>query len=118
MLPEFLSLLVYIATILPELVCLIAVVFLEFRGMVEEVCRERLIPLFTVISGYLSTNIASGRARNLNPAIVSAVVTLTVIVQPELSKLIEGSWLSQLGGHEVINEYPAFWLNLLVSPPN
>jgi hypothetical protein len=97
---------------------LIAVAFLELRGKAEEVCRENLAPLFTAISGYLATNIESGKLRNLNPAIVTAAIALTVIAQPELSKLIDGSRLSQLGGRETIDEYSAFWLNVLVPSPN
>ena len=115
-LPEIIRLLLDIATFSPELVRLIAIAFLELRGRAEDVCREHLTPLFAVISEYLTSNIESGRVRNLNPAIVTAAITLTVIVQPELSKLIEGSWLSQLGGREVINEYSAFWLNVLAPP--
>ncbi len=115
-LPEIIRLLLDIATFSPELVRLIAIAFLELRGRAEDVCREHLTPLFAVISEYLTSNIESGRVRNLNPAIVTAAITLTVIVQPELSKLIEGSWLSQLGGREVINEYSAFWLNVLEPP--
>ena len=115
-LPEIIRLLLDIATFSPELVRLIAIAFLELRGRAEDVCREHLTPLFAVISEYLTSNIESGRVRNLNPAIVTAAITLAVIVQPELSKLIEGSWLSQLGGREVINEYSAFWLNVLEPP--
>ncbi len=117
-LPEIISLLVDIATFSPELVRLIAVAFLELRGRAEEVCREHLTPLFTVISGYLATNIENGRVRNLNPTIVTAAIALTVIVQPELSKLIDSSRLSRLGGREAIDEYTAFWLNVLIPSPN
>jgi len=117
-LPQIISLLVDVATFSPELVRLIAVAFLELRGKAEEVCRENLAPLFTAISGYLATNIESGKLRNLNPAIVTAAIALTVIAQPELSKLIDGSRLSQLGGRETIDEYSAFWLNVLVPSPN
>lgn len=117
-LPEIISLLVDIATLSPELVRLIAVAFLELRGRAEEVCREHLTPLFAAISGYLTRNIENGRVRNLNPAIVTAAIALTVIVQPELSKLVDGSRLSKLGGREAIDEYSAFWLNVLVPSPN
>lgn len=117
-LPEIISLLVDIATFSPELVRLIAVAFLELRGRAEDVCREHLTPLFAAISGYLTANIETGKVRNLNPAIVTAAIALTVIVQPELSKLVEGSHLSRLGGREAIDEYSTFWLNVLVPTSN
>jgi AcrR family transcriptional regulator len=113
-LPEIISLLVDIATFSPELVRMIAVAFLELRGRAEEVCRDHLTPLFTTISQYLSANIESGKVRNLNPAIVTVALALTVIVQPELSKLIEGVPLSRLAGRDAIDEYSTFWLNVLV----
>jgi AcrR family transcriptional regulator len=113
-LPELVCLLVDVATFSPELVRLIAVALLELRGPAVAVCREHLTPLFSAISDYLTRNIETGKVRNLNPAIVAAAIALTVIAQPELSKLVEGSPLSQLDGREAINEYSAFWLNVLV----
>ena len=117
-LPEIVSLLVDVATFSPELVRLIAVALLELRGPAEEVCREHLTPLFAAISGYLTENIESGRVRNLNPAIATLAIALTVIAQPELSKLVGGNPLSQLGGREAISEYSAFWLAALVPASN
>jgi AcrR family transcriptional regulator len=113
-LPELVCLLVDVATFSPELVRLIAVALLELRGPAVAVCREHLTPLFSAISDYLVRNIESGKVRNLNPAIVTAAIALTVIAQPELSKLVDGSPLSQLDGREAISEYSAFWLNVLV----
>jgi AcrR family transcriptional regulator len=117
MLPEIISMLVDIATFSPELIRLIAVSLLELHGRAEAVCRDNLTPLFTAISHYLSQNIESGRVRNLNPSIVTAAIALTVIAQPEFCRLIKGSELSQLGGREVIDEYTAFWLEVLVRRP-
>lgn len=116
-LPEIISLLLDIATLSPELVRLIAVAFLELRGRAEEVCREHLTPLFGAICGYLATNIESGKVRNLNPAIVTAAIALSVIAQPELSKLVDGTKLSELGGREAIGQFSEFWLDVLVPAP-
>lgn len=82
-LPEIISLLADIATFSPEIVRLIAVAFLELRGKAEDVCREHLTPLFASICGYLSANIEGGKLRNLNPAIVTVAIALTVIAQPD-----------------------------------
>lgn len=117
-LPEIVCLLVDVATFSPELVRLIAVALLELRGPAVAVCREHLTPLFSAISDYLAKNIENGKVRNLNPSIVTAAIALTVIAQPELSKLVDGSPLSQLDGREAINEYSAFWLDVLVPAAN
>jgi AcrR family transcriptional regulator len=117
-LPEIVCLLVDVATFSPELVRLIAVALLELRGPAVAVCREHLTPLFSAISDYLAKNIENGKVRNLNPSIVTAAIALTVIAQPELSKLVEGSPLSHLDGREAINEYSAFWLDVLVPAAN
>ncbi len=114
MLPQLISLLVDIATYSPEILRLVAVALLELRGKAEDVCRENLTPLFGAISAYLSKNIETGTVRNLNPSIVAAAIALTVVVQPELSKLIDGNGLSHLGSREAINEYSSFWLDVLV----
>ncbi len=114
MLPQLIGVLVDIATYSPEMIRLMAVALLELRGKAEDLCRENLTPLFAAISAYLSKNIESGTVRNLNPAIVAAAIALTVVVQPELSKLIDGNGLSHLGSRETIDEYSSFWLNVLV----
>jgi AcrR family transcriptional regulator len=115
-LPQILSLLVDMATFSPELTKLIAVAFLELHGKAEDVCFEYLTPLFTEISRFLTTNMEKGRLRDLNPEIVTVAMALTAIAQPELSKLIGGSTLSQMGGRESIDEYSRFWLKVLMPP--
>jgi AcrR family transcriptional regulator len=114
MLSQILSLLVDIATLSPELTKLVAVAFTEIHGKAEDVCFAHLTPLFTAIAAYLSRNMEAGNLRNLNPAIVTAAMALTVLVQPELSRLIAGSALSRMGGRESIDEYSRFWLKVLV----
>ena len=118
MLPEVISTLVDIATFSPELVRLIAVSLLELRGRAEQICRENLTPLFTAIFDYMSRDIESGMIRNLNPAIVTSAILLTVIAQPELSRLIEESGLWQASGRKAIDEYSAFWLDVLEPQQN
>jgi AcrR family transcriptional regulator len=116
-LPRVLSLLIDAANFSPELVRMIAVAFLEVRGRAEEACREHLTPLFTAIAGYLEANIELGRVRNLNPAIMTAGIALTVFAQPELSKLIEGCRLSKLDTRQAVEAYSAFWLGALLPSP-
>jgi len=117
MLPQILSLLVDMATFSPELMRLVGVAVLELHGKAEDVCFEHLAPLFAAIASYLTTNMENGKLRTLNPVIVTAAMALTVIAQPELSKLIPGSTLSRMGGREAIDEYSTFWLNVLAPSP-
>jgi len=116
--PEIICFLVDVVTYSPELMRLIAVALLELHGPAEEVCRENLTPIFKTISDYLNRNMESGKVRRLNPAIVTAALTLTVIVQPELSKIVDGNPLSKLIGREAINEYSDFWLKVLMPSSN
>ena len=116
-LPRILSLLIDTATFSPDLVRMIAVAFLEVRGRAEEACREHLTPLFTSIASYLEANIQLGRVRNLNPAIMTAGIALTVFAQPELSNLIDGCRLSKLDSRQAVEAYSAFWLGALVPSP-
>jgi AcrR family transcriptional regulator len=117
MLEQIVSLLVDIATFSPELVRLIAVAFIELPGKAEDVCYGHLAPLFTEIAGYLTTNMQNGKLRNFNPAIVTTAIALTVIAQPEVSKLIAGSRLSRQGAREAISEYATFWQKVLAPLP-
>jgi AcrR family transcriptional regulator len=116
-LPRVLSLLIDTATFSPDLVRMIAVAFLEVRGRAEEACREHLTPLFTAISRYLETNIEQGKVRNLNPAIMTAGIALTVFAQPELSNLIDGCRLSKMDSRQAVEAYSAFWLGALLPSP-
>lgn len=111
-----LSLLVDIAIYSPELMRLVASAFLEVRGKAEEVCYGHLTPLFTAITNYLISNMENGKLQGLNPRIVTAAMALTAIAQPELSNLIGGGRASQLSGRELVEEYLAFWLKVLVPP--
>ena len=117
MLPQILSLLVDMATFSPEFMRLVGVAVLELHGKAEDVCVGHLAPLFAAITSYLTTNMEIGKLRTLNPVIVTAAMALTVIAQPELSKLIPGSTLSRMGGREAIDEYSTFWLNVLAPSP-
>jgi AcrR family transcriptional regulator len=117
MLEQVLSLLVDMATFSPELVRLIGVAYLELHGRAEEVCYQHLAPLFSAISGYLTTNMENGKLRNLNPAMVTTAMALTAIAQPEVSKLIAGSTHSRTRGRDAIDEYSSFWLKVLVPSP-
>lgn len=117
MLPEIVSVFVDIATFSPELVRLIAVALLELRAKGEAVCRENLTPLFSAITNYLSRTIESGKMRNLDPAIVTAAIALTVIAHPEISKLIEGQQPAPLRSREAISAYSNFWIDVLLPVP-
>ena len=112
--PRILNILIDTATFSPELVRLVAVALLEVHGKAEEVCRQHLTPLFTAISSYLHKNVESGDIRNLNPAITTLGMALTVLAQPELSKLIDGCHVSRMDLRDVLETYTQFWLGALL----
>ena len=113
-LPRIMNVLVDTATFSPELIRLIAIAVLEVHGKAEDVCREHITPLFTMITHYLSNNIEAGTIRNLNPVIVTLGMALSVLAQPEISKLIEGCHLSRLDLRQVVDTYTEFWLGALM----
>ena len=112
--PRILNVLIDTATFSPELVRLIAVALLEVHGKAEEVCRQHLTPVFNAISAYLHQNIEAGAIRNLNPAITTLGLVLTVLAQPELSKLVDGCSLTKLDLRDVLDTYTQFWLGALL----
>ncbi len=118
MLPEIISVLVDVVALSPDLMRLIAVALLELRGRAETMCRENLSPLFTAITRYLTRTIESGQIRNVDPAMVTAAIALTVIAQPELARLIEGNAPAPRGVREAIDTYSSFWMNVLIPAPS
>lgn len=113
-LPRIVNALVDTATFSPELARLVAIALLEVRGKAEDVCRGHISPLFATITNYLQSNIDAGYIRNLNPAIVTVGIALTVFAQPELSKLIEGCHLSKMDSRQAVEAYSQFWLAALL----
>ena len=113
-LPRIVSLLVDISTFSPELLKLVGVAVIELRGKYQEMCYRLLAPLLTAITTYLKLNIESGKLRNLNPAIVTAAMALSIIAQPELSRFIAGCDLSAMNGREALEEFSSFWIKILI----
>lgn len=113
-LPRIMNVLVDTATFSPELVRLVAIAVLEVHGKAEDVCRQHMTPLFAMITGYLRSNIEAGTIRNLNPAIMTIGMALSVLAQPEMSKLIEGCHLSRLDLRQAVDTYTEFWLGALL----
>lgn len=113
-LPKIVSLLVDISTFSPELLKLVGVAVIELRGKYQELCCRLLAPLLTGITTYLKLNVDSGRLRDLNPAIVTAAMALTIVAQPELSRFIEGCELSAMSGREALEEFSSFWIKILI----
>jgi AcrR family transcriptional regulator len=113
-LPQIVSTFADAANFSPELLRLIAIAFLEIRGRAEEICREHLTPLLTVIANYIEGQVVSGNVRQLDPVIMTTAIALTVMAQPELSKVLEGCRLSKLGSRNAVDQYTSFWLKVLV----
>lgn len=116
-LPRMMNLLMDTATLSPELVRLVAIALLEVRGKAEEVCRAHMSPLFAAITNDLQQNVETGCIRNLNPAIGTWGIALTVFAQPELSRLVEGCRLSSMDRREAVETYSQFWLGALLPAP-
>jgi len=113
-LPQILGLIVDTVSFKPELLCRIAVALIELRWKAETICNKHLSPIFAAFRQYLATNIESGRIRNLDPGMVTAALGMTVLVHPELSRLISGEPPAHNDTREAIRAYSKFWLDVLV----
>src|SRR3569833_167392 len=116
--PRILNILIDTATFSPELVRLVAIALLEVHGKAEDVCRQHLGPLFNLLAGYFRNNIESGAIRELNPAIASYAIALTLMALPDLSSLMEGCELSTMNLREVADAYSQFWIGALTPTPD
>ncbi len=116
-LPRMFSLLVDTITFKPELLCLIAVALIELRWKAAAICNEHFSPIFSAFNHYLVTNIENGRIRNLDPGMITSALAMTVMVHPELSRLLSGGPPPHSDSREAIRAYTKFWLDILVLPP-
>lgn len=113
-LPQIFALLVDTAILRPELLRLIAVAFIELRWKAAAVCSEYLSPIFSAVNRYLARNIEDGKLRNVDPSLLTAALATSVMVHPELTKLIAGAPPPYSDSREAIQVYTRFWLDVLV----
>lgn len=113
-LPQIFAQLVDAAILRPELLRLIAVAFIELRWKAAAVCSEYLSPIFSAVNGYLARNIENGRLRSVDPSLLTAALASSVMVHPELTKLIAGAPPPYSDSREAIQVYTKFWLDVLV----
>jgi AcrR family transcriptional regulator len=112
-LPRVLALLVETVTFKPQLLCLIAVALIELRWKAESICQQHLSPAFAAFSRYLARNIETGRIRNLDPRMITSALAMTVIVDPDLSRLISGAPPPHPDSRDAVRAYTKFWLDIL-----
>jgi AcrR family transcriptional regulator len=112
-LPQILALLVDTVTFRPQILALIVVALIEHRGKAQAVCHEHLSPIFSEFNSYLTRNIEAGRIRDLDPRMITSALAVTVMVQPEISRLITGMLPPQTDVRAVVRAYTKFWLDVL-----
>lgn len=113
-LPQILGVLVDTVTFKPELLCLLAVALIELRWKAEAICHEHLSPVISAFGRYLSVNIENGKIRNLDPSMITAALGMTLLIHPELSRLIRGGPPPHTDNREAVRAYTKFWLDILV----
>lgn len=112
-LPQVLALLVETVTFKPQLLCLIAVALIELRWKAESICQQHLSPAFASFTRYLARNIETGRIRNLDPRMITSALAMTVIVDPDLSRLVSGAPPPHPDSRDAVRAYTKFWLDIL-----
>jgi AcrR family transcriptional regulator len=112
-LPQIFTLLVETVTFRPQLLCLIAVALIELRWKAESICQEYLSPVFAAFVHYLSRSIENGKIRNLDPRMIISALAMTVIVHPELCRMISGTPPPHSDSREAVRAYTKFWLDIL-----
>jgi len=111
-LPRILELFADTVNYRPELIGLAAVAFLEMHPKGEAFIEERLSPALTAISQYLERCIKEGKIRTLDPATMTAALTMTALTYEGISRLIDKQ--KPLINRMVRNRVHAqFWLDML-----
>lgn len=113
-LPKIIEMLADTVNYRPELLCLIAVAFVELRTKADEFCREQLSPVFSAIHHYLEINIRSGKIRDLDSTMLTSTVIMTVLAHPGIYNLIDGNKPVYSNSLNVHRAYASFFLALIV----
>lgn len=116
-LPKIIDLLTDISNYKPDLLQMISVAFLELHWKAEQFGNEYLSPLLSEISRYLDTNIKNGTIHGSEPTILTAALTMTTLIHPEIFKLINGGQAIYRSSQDAAHAYAEFWLNLLSKQP-
>lgn len=116
-LPKIIDLLTDISTYKPELLQLITVAFLELHWKAERFGNEYLSPILSGISRYLEVTITDGKIRGSDPIILTAALTMTTLIHPEISRLINGRQPLYRNSQDAAHAYAEFWLGLLSIQP-
>jgi AcrR family transcriptional regulator len=111
-LPKILELLSDTASFRPELLRLIAIVFLEMHPKAESFFQERLSPALSAISHYLEMSIKSGKLRDLDTSILTTALMMTTLTYAEISRLI-GKDKPLVNYNERNLAHARFWLDML-----
>jgi hypothetical protein len=112
-LPKIIEFIADIRNYSPELLRLVAVALLEMHWKADIFCDECLSPTFSAIGRYLAMNVQNGKARNLDPTMVTAALTTMVLVHPWLARLIDGGKTSYSDDQDADRAYTRFWLDVL-----
>jgi AcrR family transcriptional regulator len=116
-LPKIIDLLTDISNYQPELLQLISLAFLELHWKAEQFGNEYLSPILSEISRYLDMNIKNGSIHGSDPTILTAALTMTTLIHPEMSRLIRGGQPVYRSSQHAADAYAEFWLNLLSKQP-
>jgi hypothetical protein len=92
------------------------VALIELRWKAESICHEHLSPIFGAFNRYLAKNIENGKIRNLDSRMVTSALAMTIMVHPELSRLITGTPPPHSDSRDAVRAYTKFWLDVLIPP--
>jgi hypothetical protein len=90
---------------------------LEMQWKADLFCDESLAPAFTTISQYLATTIEKGKARKVDPTMVTAAMTSMVLVYPWMSRHASPGESRYPDSRAAERAYTAFWLDVLAPRP-
>lgn len=112
-LPQLLAQLIDTAYLNPDTLRLVAVAFLEFRWEAGNICAESLEPVFAAVKSYLKKHMDLGMLRDVDPAMLTAALGMSVIAYPEIARILNGT-PHYLDNRGAIETFSRFWLNVLL----
>lgn len=114
--PELVDMLVETSLYRPQLLRIVAVAYLELGWKASPLWEEHLAPIISVLGKYLDACIQSGKIRNLDSAMLMAALSSTVMVHPELARMLKAERSPHGDRREAVAAYSKFWMELLLVP--
>jgi len=97
----------------PETMRLVAVALLEWGSRARDICTKQLKGLYVPVHRYLSSTLDLSQLSNIDPAVLTATIMVSIAIHSELAPLTDPSGSGAVSARGAAESYANFWLHVL-----